>query len=97
MDLTRRRGEDVMSERGMRKTREGTVVSNKMTKTVVVEQRRRVPHPIYRRYITLTKKYYAHDEKDECQIGDFVRIVETRPYSKQKHWRVAEIVEKAIR
>lgn len=86
-----------MTERGMRKTREGTVVSNKMAKTVVVEQRRRVPHPIYRRYITLTKKYHAHDEKDECQIGDFVRIMETRPLSKQKRWRVVEIVEKAVR
>jgi small subunit ribosomal protein S17 len=81
----------------MRKTREGTVVSNKMAKTVVVQQRRRVLHPVYRRYITLTKKYYAHDEKNECQIGDFVRIKETRPLSKQKRWRVVEIVEKAIR
>ena len=86
-----------MSERGMRKTREGTVVSNKMAKTVVVEQRRRGLHPIYKRYITLTKKYHAHDEKNECQIGDFVRIAETRPLSKQKRWRVVEIVEKAIR
>ena len=86
-----------MTERGMRKTREGTVVSNKMAKTVVVEQRRRVPHPIYKRYITLTKKYHAHDEKNECQIGDLVRIMETRPLSKQKRWRVVEIVEKAIR
>lgn len=85
-----------MSERGMRKTREGTVVSNKMAKTVVIEQRRRVLHPIYKRYITLTKKYHAHDEKNECQIGDFVRITETRPLSKQKRWRVVEIVEKAI-
>lgn len=86
-----------MSERGMRKTREGTVVSNKMAKTVVVQQRRRVLHPMYKRYITLTKKYYVHDEKNECQIGDFVRIRETRPLSKQKRWRVVEIVEKAIR
>ena len=84
-----------MTDRTNRKVREGIVVSNKMDKTVVVEQRRRVPHPIYKRYITLTKKYYAHDEKNECQIGDFVRIMETRPLSKQKHWRVAEILEKA--
>jgi small subunit ribosomal protein S17 len=86
-----------MSDRGMRKTREGIVVSNKMAKTIVVQQRRRVPHPVYKRYITLTKKYHAHDEKNECQIGDLVRIMETRPLSKQKRWRVVEIVEKAIR
>ena len=86
-----------MSDRGMRKTREGVVVSDKMAKTVVVEQRRRVPHPIYKRYITLTKKYHAHDEKNECQIGDIVRIMETRPLSKQKRWRVVEVVQKAIR
>ncbi len=85
-----------MTERGMRKAREGTVVSNKMDKTVVIEQKRRVRHPVYRRYITLTKKYYAHDEKNECQIGDFVRIMETRPLSKQKRWRVVEVVEKAV-
>jgi small subunit ribosomal protein S17 len=86
-----------MSERGMRKTREGTVVSDKMAKTVVVEQRRRVLHPIYKRYITLTKKYHVHDEKNECQVGDLVRIAETRPLSKQKRWRVVEIVQKAVR
>jgi small subunit ribosomal protein S17 len=83
-----------MSDRLQRKLREGTVISNKMDKTVVIEQRRRVRHPVYKRYITLTKKYYAHDEKNECQIGDFVRIMETRPLSKQKHWRVVEVLEK---
>ena len=83
-----------MSDRLQRKVREGTVVSNKMDKTVVVEQRRRVQHPVYKRYITLTKKYYAHDEKNECQIGDFVRIMETGPLSKQKRWRVVEVLEK---
>jgi small subunit ribosomal protein S17 len=83
-----------MSDRLQRKVREGTVISNKMDKTVVIEQRRRVQHPVYKRYITLTKKYYAHDEKNECQIGDFVRIMETRPLSKQKHWRVVEVLEK---
>jgi small subunit ribosomal protein S17 len=83
-----------MSERVLRKVREGTVISNKMDKTIVVEQRRRVQHPVYKRYITLTKKYYAHDEKNECQIGDFVRIMETRPLSKQKRWRVVEVLEK---
>ena len=83
-----------MSDRVLRKVREGTVISNKMDKTIVVEQRRRVQHPVYKRYITLTKKYYAHDEKNECQIGDFVRIMETRPLSKQKRWRVVEVLEK---
>ncbi len=86
-----------MTERAGRKVREGTVVSNKMEKTVVIEQRRRVPHPIYKRYITLTKKYYAHDEKNECQVGDFVRIMETRPLSKMKRWRVVEVIEKTRR
>ncbi len=86
---------EAMTERAQRKVREGTVVSNKMEKTVVVEQRRRVPHPIYKRYITKTKKYYAHDERNECQIGDFVRIMETRPASKLKRWRVVEVIEKA--
>ena len=85
---------NVMSDRVLRKVREGTVISNKMDKTIVVEQRRRVQHPVYKRYITLTKKYYAHDEKNECQIGDFVRIMETRPLSKQKRWRVVEVLEK---
>lgn len=83
-----------MSDRMQRKVREGTVISNKMDKTVVIEQRRRVQHPVYKRYITLTKKYYAHDEKNECQIGDFVRIMETRPLSRQKRWRVVEVLEK---
>lgn len=86
-----------MTERGMRKVREGIVVSNKMDKGVVVELKRRVPHRVYRRYITQTKKFYAHDEKNECQIGDFVRIMETKPLSKMKRWRVVEIIEKAIR
>lgn len=84
-----------MEPRGQRKEREGIVVSNKMAKTVVIEQRRRVPHPVYKRYITLTKKYYAHDEGQVCQVGDFVRIMETRPLSKMKRWRVVEVIEKA--
>lgn len=87
---------DVGADRAMRKVREGTVVSNKMKKTVVVAQKRRVPHPVYKRYITLTKKYYAHDEKDECGIGDLVRIMETRPLSRLKRWRVLEVIEKAV-
>jgi small subunit ribosomal protein S17 len=81
--------------RPMRKTREGVVVSNKMERTVVVAQKRRVPHPLYKRYITVTKKFYAHDEGNECGIGDTVRIMETRPLSKLKRWRVVSVLEKA--
>ena len=84
-----------MAERSPRKVREGTVVSNKMDKSVVVAQKRRVPHPLYKRYITLTKKYHVHDEKNECQVGDFVRIMETRPLSKTKRWRLVSVLEKA--
>jgi len=84
-----------MIERAQRKVREGVVISNRMNKTVVVEQRRRVAHPVYKRYITLTKKYYAHDERNECMVGDLVRITETRPLSKLKRWRVVEVLEKA--
>ncbi len=86
-----------MAERAHRKVREGRVVSNKMDRTVVVEQRHRVPHPVYKRYITVTKKYYAHDERNECEIGDFVKIMETRPLSKLKRWRVVEVLEKTKR
>ena len=81
--------------RRLRKLREGIVVSAKMDKTIVVAQKRRVPHPLYKRYITLTKKYYAHDEKNECAAGDVVRIMETRPMSKLKRWRLASVLEKA--
>ncbi|MBM3287509.1 MAG: 30S ribosomal protein S17 [Candidatus Eisenbacteria bacterium] len=84
-----------MTDRDQRKVREGTVVSSKMDKTVVIEQKRRMSHPIYKRYITLTKKYYAHDERNECHVGDIVRIMETRPLSKMKRWRVVEVLEKA--
>jgi small subunit ribosomal protein S17 len=83
--------------RTTRKVREGVVVSSSMDKTVVVAQRRLVPHPVYKRYITLTKKYYAHDEKNECSEGDLVRIMETRPLSRLKRWRVVEVLEKAAR
>jgi len=89
--------EDVSAtdERRDRKVREGTVVSSKMDKTVVVAQKRRVQHPLYKRYITLTKRYYVHDDKNECGVGDFVRIMETRPMSKLKRWRLLEIIEQA--
>ncbi len=82
-------------ERGNRKSRVGVVVSNKMTKTVVVRVERRVADSKYGKIVTRATKLKAHDEKQECQVGDRVRIVETRPMSKDKRWRVAETLEKA--
>ena len=82
-------------ERGNRKSRIGVVVSNKMEKTVVVKVERRVPDPKYGKIVKRAEKYKAHDENNDCQIGDKVRIVETRPMSKDKRWRVAETLEKA--
>jgi small subunit ribosomal protein S17 len=78
-----------------RKVRTGTVTSNKMQKSIVVEIVRRVPHPIYKKYFKRTSKLMAHDEKGEAGIGDTVRIMETRPLSKTKRWRLVEILEKA--
>ncbi|MCX6600639.1 MAG: 30S ribosomal protein S17 [bacterium] len=80
--------------RGLRKTRVGMVVSNKMRKTIVVAVERRVKDPLYKKYIRRTNKFMAHDENNECQIGDRVRITETRPLSKRKRWRLVAIVEK---
>jgi len=77
-------------ERGRPKSRVGVVTSNKMQKTVVVQVERRVRHPRYGKFVTRRMKYKAHDEHNSCQIGDTVRIVETRPLSKDKRWRVAE-------
>ena len=82
-------------ERGNRKSRIGVVVSNKMTKTVVVKVERRVADPKYGKIVMRAEKYKAHDEEQACAIGDKVRIVETRPMSKDKRWRVAETLEKA--
>ncbi len=82
-------------ERGNRKSRIGVVVSNKMAKTVVVRVERRVADPKYGKIVRRAEKYKAHDEDQSCQIGDRVRIVETRPLSKDKRWRVAETLEKA--
>jgi small subunit ribosomal protein S17 len=82
-------------ERGNRKSRIGVVVSNKMAKTVVVKVERRVTDPKYGKIVKRAEKYKAHDENNDCQIGDKVRIVETRPMSKDKRWRVAETLEKA--
>ena len=80
--------------RGMRKTRTGVVVSDKMDKTIVVEIRTRVRHPLYGKIMNRTNKIKAHDENNECGIGDTVRIMETRPLSKDKRWRLVEIIEK---
>ncbi len=82
-------------DRAHRKTRVGTVVSDKMQKTVVVAIERRVPHPTYGKMITRTKHFKAHDEENASKAGDVVRIMETRPLSKDKRWRVVEIIERA--
>lgn len=82
-------------ERKSRKTRIGIVASNKMTKTITVAVERRVKHPIYGKFIKKTTKFHAHDEKNECTIGDIVTIMESRPLSKTKRWRLVEVVEKA--
>ena len=81
--------------RGMRKTRIGVVVSDKMDKTIVVAIRNRVKHPLYGKIMNRTSKIKAHDEENQCGIGDTVKIMETRPLSKEKHWRLVEIIEKA--
>lgn len=83
------------SERGVRKVRTGTVVSDKMDKTVTVLIERKIQHPIYKKYYRKSKKFLVHDESNTCGIGDVVTIMETRPLSKTKRWRVVEIVEKA--
>ena len=84
-----------MEKRSYRKTRIGTVVSNKMQKSIIVAIERRVAHPIYKKYFKKTTKLMAHDEKNECRLGDVVKIMEIRPLSKRKTWRLVEIVEKA--
>ena len=81
--------------RGMRKTRIGVVVSDKMDKTIVVAIRTRVKHPLYGKIMNRTNKIKAHDEQNQCGIGDTVKIMETRPLSKEKLWRLVEIIEKA--
>ena len=84
-----------MSERAFRKTRVGKVVSDKMDKTIVVAVENRVAHPLYKKIVKRTYKLKAHDENNECGIGDLVTIMETRPLSKTKRWRLVEIVERA--
>ena len=83
-----------LEARGVRKERVGEVISNKMAKTIVVRVERRFPHPRFRKVVTAYKKFYAHDEKGEAKPGDRVRIEETRPLSKLKRWRLAEVVER---
>jgi len=83
-----------MEARNLRKSRTGVVTSNKMAKTITVEVERKVKHPIYGKFVKKTSKFHAHDDKDECSIGDIVRIMETRPLSKTKRWRLVEVVEK---
>ncbi len=80
--------------RNLRKTRIGVVTSNKMTKTITVAVERKVKHPIYGKFVKKTTKFHAHDERQEASIGDVVKIMETRPLSKTKRWRLVEIVEK---
>ncbi len=82
-------------ERNLRKTRIGVVSSNKMEKTITVAVERKVKHPIYGKFLNKTAKFHAHDEKNECTIGDIVKIMETRPLSKTKRWRLVEVIEKA--
>jgi small subunit ribosomal protein S17 len=84
-----------MAERNLRKTRIGIVSGNKMDKTITVNVERKVKHPIYGKFVKKTTKFHAHDEKNECTVGDVVRIMETRPLSKTKRWRLIEVVEKA--
>ncbi|MFT5926193.1 MAG: small subunit ribosomal protein S17, partial [Rubritalea sp.] len=84
-----------METRNLRKERVGVVQSNKMDKSIVVTEVKRQKHPMYGKFVLKTKKYVAHDEKNECNEGDTVRIMETRPLSKSKNWRLVEILERA--
>ncbi|MEN9301853.1 MAG: hypothetical protein RL264_282 [Bacteroidota bacterium] len=84
-----------MEKRNLRKERIGVVTSDKMQKSIVVAVERKVKHPKYGKFVKMTTKFVAHDEKNECNIGDTVRIMETRPLSKSKNWRLVEIVERA--
>ena len=84
-----------MDNRNLRKTRTGKVVSDKMDKTIVVAIEERVKHPLYKKFVKRTYKLKAHDENNECNIGDTVKVMETRPLSKEKRWRLVEIIERA--
>lgn len=84
-----------MEKRNLRKERIGKVTSNKMQKSIVVSEVKKVKHPMYGKFVLKTKKYVAHDEQNDCNIGDTVKIMETRPLSKSKSWRLVEIIERA--
>ena len=84
-----------MNSRNIRKERIGIVTSNKMQKSIVVSETKRVKHPMYGKFVLKTKKYVAHDDKDDCKIGDTVKIMETKPISASKCWRLVEIIERA--
>ena len=84
-----------MSERNLRKERIGLVTSNKMDKSIVVSIQRRVKHPLYGKFVKMTSKFIAHDRNNDCNEGDKVKIMETRPLSKRKNWRLVEIIERA--
>lgn len=84
-----------MTDRNLRKTRTGEVISNKMDKTITVKVRRRLQHGMYGKFLEKSRHFHAHDENNECNIGDTVKIMETRPLSKLKRWRVVEILERA--
>jgi small subunit ribosomal protein S17 len=84
-----------MEQRNLRKERIGVVVSNKMDKTIVVAEKSKEKHPIYGKFVNRTTKFYVHDEKNDCNIGDTVQIMETRPLSKSKGWRLVKIIERA--
>lgn len=84
-----------MEQRNLRKEKIGVVVSNKMNKTVLIAVKRKVKHPIYGKFVNKTTKFFAHDEENTCKIGDTIRIMETRPLSKNKRWRLVEIIERA--
>lgn len=84
-----------MEKRNLRKERIGVVTSNKMMKSIVVSETKKMKHPMYGKFVMKTKKYVAHDEQNDCNIGDTVRIMETRPLSKSKSWRLVEIIERA--
>lgn len=83
-----------MVERNLRKTKTGVVTSNKMAKTITIAVERKVKHPIYGKFVKKTSRFHAHDEKNECSIGDTVKIMESRPLSKTKRWRLVEVIEK---
>ena len=95
MSETGQAGQHAGEARKIRQEKVGRVVSSKMDKTIVVEVTRRVPHPVYKRVVQRRKKFYAHDEANRCNVGDVVRIVESRPLSRLKRWRLAEVLRRA--